>query len=77
VSTESPGFMHAGSAVVLAKWNNGNDMEDAELDDLEKFFTAMVAGAEALGARYGLWAMGLRMELKHVRRLKALLASGR
>jgi hypothetical protein len=37
----------------------------------------MVAGAEALGARYGLWAMGLRMELKHVRRLKALLASGR
>lgn len=57
----------------LMKWNSDSALTDPELVELEHHFDAMVTGAESLGARYGMLAMMLRMELKHVRRLRKML----
>jgi len=42
-------------------WEKGV-LDDCQLDTMAKFFAEMMAGAEALGPRYALATMALRLE---------------
>lgn len=61
-STPTPAMMEC--------WDRGEAISQADLDALEVFFAAMVAGCEALGPRYSLATMALRMEYDRATRIQ-------
>lgn len=46
----------------LDLWNKGHPITDDQLNELERFFYAMMKGSEALGERFSLATTALRRE---------------